>query len=469
MAGPTPRRTLIVRGVVFSVVAVVAAVLLVGRGAGVFDTGATATVMLPAEAGRVPVDAPVYHLGVKVGDVRASEGTRVPAGSVVSRGDEDDDDTVTVPGTRVEMLIGGEFAERIPSDVLVRVVPRTLFGDIRLDLVSPDAVTSSAARTPSVGAARTGAGATLTSGAELHADTSEEAVLLYDVFTRASDLLAASRPQDLQVTLTALARALDGRGELLGRTISDADRAGADLSPALENAADASPDLARLTEDLADATPEILATVEEATRLSQIVLDRPGSISRLLDAGLASTRSGVLMADQTVPGAIRLVNDTGVVFDRTARNPHGVIRTLYAMRPMGEAGTTVFQTGRFNITAVPSFADPMPYGPQDCPRYPGLDGSTCTGAPAPAAGAGADPGHDTPAQLAAGPAPVPGAAPEVGRTINAAAEREYLRELQSAAASEPGSPVPPSVEADPAAAAWTMLAPLVRGTEVTIR
>ncbi|GLB63317.1 ABC transporter substrate-binding protein [Dietzia sp. NCCP-2495] len=454
MAGPTPRRTLIVRGVVFSVVAVVAAVLLVGRGAGVFDTGATATVMLPAEAGRVPVDAPVYHLGVKVGDVRESEGTRVPAGSGVAGGGDDDDDTVTVPGTRVEMLIGGEFAERIPSDVLVRVVPRTLFGDIRLDLVSPDAATGNAP---------------LTSGAELHADTSEEAVLLYDVFTRASDLLAASKPQDLQVTLTALARALDGRGELLGRTISDADRAGADLSPALENAADASPDLARLTEDLADATPEILATVEEATRLSQIVLDRPGSISRLLDAGLASTRSGVLMADQTVPGAIRLVNDTGVVFDRTARNPHGVIRTLYAMRPMGEAGTTVFQTGRFNITAVPSFADPMPYGPQDCPRYPGLDGSTCTGAPAPAAGAGADPGHDTPAQLAAGPAPVPGAASEVSRTINAAAEREYLREPQSAAASEPGSPVPPSVEADPAAAAWTMLAPLVRGTEVTIR
>ena len=149
------------------------------------------------------------------------------------------------------------------------------------------------------------------------------------------------------------------------------------------------------------------------------------------------------MADQTVSGAIRLVNDTGVVFDRTARNPHGVINTLYAMRPMGEAGAAAFETGRFDITAVPSFADPMPYGPQDCPRSPELAGSTCTGAPAPVQ----DP----------------------GLTINAASEREYLRELQAAAASEPGSPVPPPADVDPAAAAWTMLGPLVRGTEVTIR
>src|SRR5699024_4465743 len=138
-------------------------------------------------------------------------------------------------------------------------------------------------------------------------------------------------------------------------------------------------------------------------------------------------------------GAIRLVHDTGVVFDRTARNPHGVIRTLYAMRPMGEAGTAAFSTGRFDITAVPSFADPMPHGPQDCPRYPDLAGSTCTGVSAPDSGP--------------------------GLTVSAASERDALRELQLAAAGEPGTPVPPpgAPDAGPDTAAWTMLGPLVRG------
>ena len=440
VAGPTPQKTLILRGVVFSVVAVVVGVLLVGRGAGLFDTGATVSSVLPAQAGRIPVNAPVYHLGVKVGDVRASDGARGNEnGSRNGNGNEksnendndndNDDDDAAGPGTRIEMLIGNDFAERIPANVLVRAVPRTLFGDIRLDLVTPGP--------------RAFSGATLRGGEELRADTSDEAVLLYDVFTRASDLLVATNPQDLQITLTSLARALEGRGELLGRTIDDADRAGAELSSALENSAAASPALAGLAEDLAGATPEILETVREATRLSQIVLDRPGSLSRLLEAGLATTRSGVVMADRTVPGAIRLVGDTGVVFDRTARNPHGVVGTLYAMRPMGEAGAAAFATGRFNITAVPSFADPMPYGPQECPRHPDLAGSTCAGAPAPE--------HDP------------------GLTINAASEREYLLELQAAAASAPGSPVPPPADSDPAAAAWTMLGPLVRGTEVTVR
>src|SRR5699024_2451290 len=189
---------------------------------------------------------------------------------------------------------------------------------------------------------------------------------------RANDLLVSIRPERLQVALTAMARALDGRGEMLGRVIEDADRAGEHLSPALENAASASGDIAYLAEDLASAGPEIVGTLEEATRLSQVVLDRPGSLSRLLDAGLAATRSGALAADRTVPGAITLAHDTGEVFDRTATDPHGVIRTLYALRPMGEAGTAAFSTGRFAITAVPSFADPMPYGPEDCPRYPGL-------------------------------------------------------------------------------------------------
>lgn len=439
VAGPTPERTLIIRGVAFTVVAVVVAVLLVGRGAGLFDSGATVSSVLPAQAGRVPVHAPVYHLGLKVGDVRASEGVAVggtAAGVGAGGGGRDDDDVE--PGTRIDMLIGEDFADRIPSDVLVRVVPRTLFGDVRVDLVAPGAPAGAALRAYA-------GGPTLRGGEELRADTSDEAVSLYDVFTRASDLLVAIEPEKMQITLTALARALDGRGEMLGRTIDDADRAGAELSPALETAAAASPDMAYLAEDLADASPEIIATLEEATRLSQIVLDRPGSLRRLLEAGLAVTGSGAALADRTVAGAIQLVDDTGVVFDRTARNPHGVIDTLYALRPMGEKGAEVFSTGRFNITAVPSFADPMPFGPQDCPRYPGLDGSTCTGAAAPA--------YDP------------------GLTINAAREREYLRELQAAAASEPGSPVPPPEDPslDPSTAAWTMLAPLVRGTEVTIR
>jgi len=416
--GPTPQRTLAVRGLVATVVAVVVAVLLVARGAGVLDSGVTVSVVLPPEAGRVPVNAPVYHLGVRVGDVRSSVGSPGPGH------DDDNSHGRGVPGTELELLVSPEHAEGIPSDVAVRAVPRTLFGDVRLELVSPGP-----------GGV---VGSPLADGAVLPADRSEEAVLLYDVFTRASDLLVSIKPDRLQVTLTALDRALDGRGQTLGTMIDDADRAGGELMPTTEEAASAAADLALLAEDLAEASPEMVETLREATRLSRLVLDRPDSLPRLLDAGLAATGSGAVMADRTLDGTIRLVHDTGVVFDRTARNPHGVIRTLYAMGPMGRAGVEVFSSGRFDITAVPSFVDPMPYGPEDCPAYPELAGSTCGGPPA--------------------------ADRDAGLTVNAASEREVLRELQDAITPEPESPAPA-----PDTAAWTMLAPLVRGTEVTIR
>src|SRR5699024_1823199 len=93
-------------------------------------------------------------------------------------------------------------------------------------------------------------------------------------------------PQHLQVMLTELARALDGRGATLGRAIDRADDAGAQLMGSLEDASAASPAVAHVVDDLERATPDLLATLESATELSRIVLDRPGSLGRLLDAGL---------------------------------------------------------------------------------------------------------------------------------------------------------------------------------------
>ena len=72
MAGPTPRRTLIVRGVVFSVVAVVAAVLLVGRGAGVFERGFSGNG--EGDGARRPVEQLGAQLSFQLPDLGADAG-----------------------------------------------------------------------------------------------------------------------------------------------------------------------------------------------------------------------------------------------------------------------------------------------------------------------------------------------------------------------------------------------------------
>jgi len=101
------------------------------------------------------------------------------------------------------------------------------------------------------------------------------------------------------------------------------------------------------------------------------------------------------------------------VLNTVAENSSGLASTLDQFAPFGAAGARIFATGRFDITAVPDFSSPLPYTAAECPRYPGLNGPNCA-----------------------------------------------LAEVQESATgtSEPLNP-----------ASTMLLAPLLRGTEVTIR
>lgn len=395
---------LALRGLIATIVGTLVFGLLIARGAGALDSGVHAAAVLPAAAGKIPENAPVFYSGIRVGDVRTVTGATTAAGGAAGE-----------PGSAVEMLLDTEQARRIPSDAAVRAVPRTLFGDIRIELIPPPQIS------------RLG----IAEDATLAPDTSPEAVQLYDVFTRATELIESTRPEYLQTTLTTLAQTLDGRGETIGRIIERTDTAGRELLPAAQTAADHGEQIAALAEDAAAASPDVVEILDEATRLSEIVSDRPGSLRLLLDAGLGAANSGADTLGRTNPNAILFVGDVAATTGDIATDPHGIVRTLEALEPMGTSGAQVFASGRFNITAVPSFQEPMPYGPEDCPVYDGVPSASC------------------------GPA-----RPERPRPPVPAEEQPALEQFQ-AAAGRPGTGT--------STPETTMLAPLLRGTVVTPR
>lgn len=400
---------LALRGLIATILGTLVFGLLIARGAGALDSGIHVATVLPAAAGKISENAPVFYSGIRVGEVRTvtgATGDDARTGTVGQTGE---------PGSAVEMLLDPEQARRIPSDAAVRAVPRTLFGDIRIELVPPEQIS------------RLG----LAEDATLAPDTSPEAVQLYDVFTRATALIESIRPEYLQTTLTTLAQTLDGRGETLGRIIERADSAGRDLLPAAQTAADHGAQIVALAEDAASASPEVVEILDQATRLSEIISDRPGSLRVLLDAGLGAAESAVDTLGRTNPNAILVVGDAAVTTGDIATDPHGIVRTLEALEPMGTNGAQVFASGRFTITAVPSFQRPMPYGPQDCPVYAGVPSAHC------------------------GPA-----RPEQPRPPLPAEEQPALEQFQ-AASGQPGTGT--------STPGTTMLAPLLRGTVVTPR
>ena len=76
---------------------------------------------------------------------------------------------------------------------------------------------------------------------------------------------------------------------------------------------------------------------------------------------------------------ITIVDSTGIILGTVADNPSGITRTVLEASKFGKAGTILFSSGRFNITAVPTFSEPQPYSAADCPTYGSMRGAQCFG------------------------------------------------------------------------------------------
>ncbi|CAM2988636.1 MCE family protein [Prescottella defluvii] len=389
------RTTFLVRGAVAVLVAVVAGAAMVLRGTGQLHRDPEVVVAIPASAGLVNGEAPVRYRGVNVGRI-----------SGIESGTE---------SSVVRLQIDAAAIGAIPVTVAARVVPRTFFGDIYIQLVDD------------TGKAATGT--SLSDGDELRIDTGPDAVALYGVYTRLVDVLDRMQPQQMQVALSALSQALDGRGETLGRIVDRLDVASRALGPAVQTLLAAAPEFRTVLQALDTATPDLVATLASATSVSRTLVDNADSLSETLGAAASFTPVLAGFLGEQRDRIVTVLDSTGVILATTAADPSGLVDTLEGARAFGAAGGRVFSTGHFDIVAVPTFADPLPYTAADCPAYGALSG-------------------------ACGPADVDGGVDE----------QQALQVLQDRLLGETADSVPA-----PNPVSALMLGPLVRGTEVQIR
>lgn len=168
-----------------------------------------------------------------------------------------------------------EAADQVPSDVSVRILPTTLFGQKYVELVPPPQVSALG----------------LADGTVIAADRVTTNTELQEVLADLFPILQAVEPADLNATLNALSNALEGKGEQLGDTLVAFDdylgRFNAEL-PTLQA------DL-RLLAEVADtydaAGPDLLAILRSATVTSRTVKEKEGDLGRALASltGLATT------------------------------------------------------------------------------------------------------------------------------------------------------------------------------------
>ncbi len=403
------------RGLIAIVVLAFGAVSAIG-GSQLFVGAPTVTSHVPASAGPIRPESSVEYRGVAVGEM-----TGLVTGA---------------SGAELTLRLDRDKIEQVPRGVRARVKPKTLFGDQIIELRDQGERSTSGM---------------LSAGARIPADTSSETAQLYRTYTRIYEIVNTLRPAEFQVALSTLADALRGRGAELGSAIDTADSLSRQIEP--RDTDRSLTEIARLGQQLSRSAPDMLASVDDATELSKMVNRHDGDIRGLLSSGTElAGRSRELLAEDG-RRAIRVLHQFQPVSRALADNPNGIRESLDGLEEFAREGSKTFRDGRFRIRAPVTLEDPYPYEPQDCPRYPGLDGPNC------------------------GPADPPPPAPVVhGGTSGSVGSPQEQRALSELV---PGLPLPPELAhqpspgdpraldpARPDGPLGLLFGPVVRGTQV---
>jgi phospholipid/cholesterol/gamma-HCH transport system substrate-binding protein len=361
--------------------------------------------------------------GVVVGDVRSVRGS---------------DD-----GAAIELALDPDKVAKIPGDVTALLIPKTLFGERYVQLSIPDS---------------TGAGP-IAAGDEIRQDRSRNAIELERVFDDLLPVLKAVQPQKLATTLTAIATALEGRGQRLGDAMVDTAAYLEDFNPNVPRLAADLRDLAEVSELYGDIAPDLLDSLTESTTTLNTVADQRTELTDLYAQVTGSAQDVTIFLRNNKENIIALAADSRAPLEVAARYSPTFPCTLKALADLKPAMDKVLGAGtdepglHIEATVTPPRGK---YEPGvDAPAYDATGGPRCyPSGVAPTVGAVAVPAGSTGHPL------LPGSGGDLGLP-NSPQERELVASLAGPAAGLAPGAVP----------GWSsvLVGPLYRGTEVTLR
>lgn len=363
----------------------------------------------------------------------------------------------TDTGAELTLALDPASAKLIPANVTARFLPKTLFGERYVSLEIPP----HPATTP------------LRDGDVIPEDRSSAAVQLAKAIDDLLPVLQAVEPQKLSATLTAISTALHGRGDQLGKTLSQLGTYLGDLNPHLPELQQNLRELATFSDNLSNVAPDLVQTLDNLSTTTRTVVAEQQNLQALY--------TNLTSASQSLESFLR-VNSSNLISLSSRARPTAELLAKYAPeypcllgsladlvpyldQAYGKGTNKPGLHATIEVTVnrgpykpgqdEPRYADkrgpqcyditdfPMPF-PQYPPGGPIKDGSTPPpGSQAPSLGSGSGSGAD------------------VGSVVNSPAEQDFLAQL-----------VGPQVGIAPAEVpGWSdlLVGPLYRGAEVTVK
>lgn len=333
----------------YGIVFLLVLALLLGLAIASFQKRFTPVVMVTLETDRLgsqlQESSDVKLRGLLVGEVRRIEATPT--------------------GTRLELALQPDEVSKIPSNVSARLLPKTLFGERYVDLVTA----ASPARP-------------IRAGDVIPQDRSRVSIELETVLDNLYPLLRTVQPAKLATTLNALSTTLDGRGDQIGRNLVLVDRYLKALNPSMPTIQKDITLLADTADLYAGVAPDFFRLTESLRVTNKTIVEKDQQLAAFLvgTAGFANEAAGflrdneqrIIQVGQVSKPTLQLLAEYSPIYPCVAS---GLVNWL----PRANAA---FSGGTFHITleVVPPR---KAYQPGEEPRWDDKRGPHCYGLPTP--------------------------------------------------------------------------------------
>lgn len=269
----------------------------------------------------------------------------------------------------IDLEIDSDKVDQVPADVTAQIVPPTAFGAKYVQL------------TPPAGNPGDDIGETIRAGAVIPAD--RVTVEVDEAFENLTAVLAVARPADVNSALTAVAGAVDERGELIGDLITQTDTYLRSFNPSLRTL---SSDL-RAADDVLDvyelARPDLVSAFSQTGTISRTVVRQQASL-RALERSLTgfSDETDVLLrsSEKGLVTSLRLLAPVSAVLERYSPELPCLVLGLANANKLAEAAVGGTHPGITTITRLIPGRDPYTYG-ENLPQQGDTTGPACYGLP----------------------------------------------------------------------------------------
>jgi phospholipid/cholesterol/gamma-HCH transport system substrate-binding protein len=293
---------------------------------------------------QLPVRADVKIRGVIVGEVLETK----------SNGD----------GAEVVLGLFQDQTDTIPADVTGSIVPKTLFGEKYVSLI-PVSGTSEAIQ----------AGDTI--------ERTQVATEVEDVLSDLYPLLRTVQPAELNMTLNAIATALEGRGDQLGENLETVDSYLKRLNPQIPALIEDLRLTAQVSDIYADVLPEVGTILQNTVTSTSTLEDREVELNALFTNVSNFSDSARTFLDDNEANMIRLGEVSRAQLRVLSRYSTEFPCLLKGIVTAGELQAEAFRGFTLHIVLETLPNQPRPYGPEDKPELGEDRGPSCINLPNP--------------------------------------------------------------------------------------